>query len=60
MTHLRNLSDDFYGFDADAMTVTGSTTGYRYVPQCGMRMRWKHQRNGKQNMNCQTARGSGR
>ena len=30
MTRLRDLSDDFYSFDEDTMTVTGSTTGNEY------------------------------
>jgi len=60
MIHLRDLSADFYGFDENTMTVTGSTTGHHYVPQCWMRMRWNHQRNGKQNINCQKAHGSAR
>jgi ribonuclease R len=30
MIRLRDLSDDFYSFDEDTMTVTGSTTGNEY------------------------------
>jgi ribonuclease R len=30
MIRLRDLSDDFYSFDEDTMTVTGSSTGNEY------------------------------
>jgi exoribonuclease R len=30
LIHLRDLSDDFYSFDEDTMTVMGSTTGNEY------------------------------
>lgn len=41
MIRLRYLSDDFYSFDGDTMTVTGSATGNEYRLGDEVRIRMK-------------------